>query len=244
MATRTETIIDAGHGDQCVVMRGVGWKGYASVLRVRGERSVPRIVYLDGDLYLMSPAFRHELLRNRLGHFVVEVVVGLDINCTPAGQTTFRRRKKDGGVEGDETFYLTNEPRIRGKTELRLRDDPPPDLAIEAVNSHAADAAVEVWRRFKVPEVWVCDDEALRILTLRPDGRYEQAEASLAFPFLTTAEIFEWVTRPTNDRPETDWLKALRRWVAGPLAERARAARADTTPKEDTARPKDFPGPG
>ena len=209
-------------GDQCVVMRGIGWDGYTKVLRARGERAVPRMVYLDGDLYLMSPAYRHESLEKRLGRFVTEVVLGLDIPCTPAGHTTFRRKKKKGGVEGDETFYLANEPRIRGKARLHLRTDPPPDLVIEAVNTHDAEEAVEVWRRFGVPEVWVEDGNGLRILSLQPDGTYSQITTSLAFPFLTSMEIHEWITKPSPGS-ETAWLKALRQWVAETLVPRAKS---------------------
>lgn len=217
--TRTQTAHPPGDGDQCVVMRGIGWKGYTAVLHARGERSSPKMIYLDGDLYLMSPAFAHEWLKERLGRFVTEVVVELDIDCTPAGQTTFRRRKKDGGVEGDQSFYLANEPRIRGKTELHLKTAPPPDLVIEAVNTHEADEAVEVWRRFGVPEVWVCDRHALRILVLRADGDYAEAPTGRAFPFLTAAEVFEWVTRP-REASETAWIKELRRWVVETLRRR------------------------
>ena len=45
---------DVVEGDQCVTMRGLDWKGYLTMLRLRGERSVPRMVYLDGDLLLAS----------------------------------------------------------------------------------------------------------------------------------------------------------------------------------------------
>ncbi len=49
-----------GDGDQCVALREIGWKGYTTLLRVRGKRSIPRMVYLDGSLLLLSPSFFHE----------------------------------------------------------------------------------------------------------------------------------------------------------------------------------------
>ena len=165
MATATIETIET-EPDQCVAFPDVGWKGYSTLLRLRGERSMPRMVYLDGTVWLMSPSFPHERLKNRLGHFVAEIVVGLAIPCIMAGSTTLRRRVKRGGVEGDQTYYLANEERIRGKDKIHLKTDPPPDLAIEAVYSHEAHAAVEVYRRFKVPEVWVCDEAGLVILVL------------------------------------------------------------------------------
>ena len=44
--------------------------------------------------------------RNDSGLFVMELVEDLDIPCIVAGSTTFRRRAKRGGVEGDQTYYL------------------------------------------------------------------------------------------------------------------------------------------
>ena len=210
-------------GDQCIVMRGVGWKGYKAVLRVRGERSYPRMVYLDGDLFLMSPAQPHEWIKGRLGRLVMVVVEELDIDCIPAGSTTFRRRLKKGGVEADESFYLSNSARVRGRTDLNLRRVPPPDLVIEAVNTHGAEESVEVWRRFGVPEVWVCDGDTLQILSLQPDGSYAEVSSSPAFPYLPAVEMLEWVNKPlAESETETTWMKQLRAWVRDVLEPRAR----------------------
>jgi Uma2 family endonuclease len=227
--TRTQPIV----GDQCVVMRDIGWNGYTMMLRLRGERSRPRMVYLDGDLYLMSPAYTHERFAERLGALVMVVVEELDIPCMMAGSTTFRRKKKKGGVEGDKTFYLANAERIRVKKgkNLHLRKDPAPDLAVESVNTHEADAAVEVWRRFGVPEVWVEDGASLRILALQANGQYAETTHSVSFPFLAASEIHEWVSRPDTEL-DTDWIKALRKWVAGPLLERYGATQTGNADKE------------
>jgi Uma2 family endonuclease len=208
-------------GDQCVELRGLDWKGYLTLLRLRGERPRPKIVYLDGSAYLMSPSLLHESWKERLGRFINELVAGLRIPCKPTASTTFRRRAKRGGVEGDLSYYLEHEPELRGKRKVSLRTDPPPDLAIEVVYSHDADAALEVYRRFRVPEVWVCDESELRFLVLGPNGRYAESVASRAFPFLTPADVFAWVRRPETV-PETDWLLDLRAWVRDVLAPRAR----------------------
>src|SRR4051812_26773863 len=98
MATTTPTRSTQAEGDQCVALRGIGWEGYTTMLRLRGDRGMPRMVYLDGDLLLMSPSFPHERLAQRLGWFVMVLVEELDIPCVPAGRTTLRRRKKRGGV--------------------------------------------------------------------------------------------------------------------------------------------------
>ncbi len=206
-----------------VAMDDVGWKGYLTLLRLRGARKFPRMVYLDGTVWLMTTSYPHELLAERLGLFVMEVVVGLDIPCKQSGSTTFRRKKKRGGVEPDKSFYLANAHRIQADKDIHLSKDPPPDLVIEAVKSHASESAVEVCRRFGVPEVWVCDGSELTILALQANGSYAESETSLAFPVLKGAEILEWVTR-SGDDTDTQWLKALRVWVRDTLVPRARNA--------------------
>jgi Uma2 family endonuclease len=208
-------------GDQWVEFPGIGWKGYLKLLRLRGVHATPRMIYLDGTVWLMSPTFLHERLSVRLGWFVMVIVEEFDIPCVPARSTTFRRRAKKGGVEGDQTYYLANEERVRGKQDLHLKTDPPPDLAIEAVHSHDADAAIEVFRRFKVPEVWVCDESELIIRVLQPNGQYIESETSLAFPFLAAAEVYEWMRKPQTVS-ETEWVKELRKWVRKTLKPRAR----------------------
>jgi Uma2 family endonuclease len=234
-----ESRSDQIEGDQCVVLRDIGWEGYSKLLKIRGERSVPRMIYLDGSLLLKSPSFSHERLKKLLGAFVLVLAEELDIPLIMAGSTTFRRRAKRGGVEGDEVYYLTNLDRIRGKKKISLRVDPPPDLAIEVVVTHDAEDAIEVYRRFKVPEVWICEVSRLTILCLEASGRYAKSEHSRAFPVLTADEIHAWVSRQ-NDESDMAWTKDLRRWVREVLAARhrelkSRVAAETEDPKEQAS---------
>lgn len=220
--TTTATQIRPSLVDHCVELRGIDWNGYLTMLRLRGEYSRPKFIYLDGTLYMMSPSFLHERLKERLGIFVIEVVVGLDIPCIPSGETTFRRRSKRGGVEPDKSFYLANEALVRGKDDLHLRTDPPPDLAVEAVHTHDASPALTVLKRFRVPEIWVGDEDGVRILVRRANGRYLDSKTSAAFPILSALEIAEWVLRPQTGS-DTEWVKELRRWVNNVLVPRHQA---------------------
>jgi Uma2 family endonuclease len=217
--TQTQPAVTTVEGDQCVTLRWIGWKGFRTVLRLRGDRPVPRMIYLDGNLLLVSPSFIHERLSVRLGMLVTVIVEELDICCNMAGSTMFLRRSKRGGFEADQTFYLANAERISGKTEIDLRVDPPPDLVIEAVHTHPVAEAIEVHRRLGVPEVWVCTAEKMRILVRQASGRYARSESSAAFPFLKATEIFTWVTKP-GVPSDTQWLHELRRWVNDVLVPR------------------------
>ena len=218
-------------GDQLVVMDGVSWTGYAAFLRLRGERSRPKVVYLDGRLSLMSPGFAHERMKTLLRVFIEIALGGLGIQFVPAGSTTLRHKRKRGGVEGDETYYLRNLEVLRGKKRLDLRVDPPPDLAVEVVVSHAADDAVEVYRRFGVPEVWVCTETGLTFLLLDERGDYAASETGLAIPGLTADEARAWIVR--DDFPgEIEWRRAIRRWVAEELAPRRDRRKGEAEPRD------------
>jgi Uma2 family endonuclease len=232
MATAVKKPIREADSDQCVAIRDIGWQGYCTLIRLRGERRMPRMVYLDGTVWLTSPTFPHERLKTRLDHYVTEVLVGLRMPYVPTASTTFRRRAKKGGVEGDQTYYIANEARIRGKDQIQLQTDPPPDLAIEAVQSHRAEKSIEVYRRLRVPEVWICDDAELVILVLQPNGQYAQSQASAIFPFLSAAEVYAWVQRPQTV-PELEWIEDLRRWVRRTLKPRVRRQDQNTGKEQD-----------
>jgi len=208
-----------------VVLHDVDWEGYEAILNIRGDRRAPRMVYLDGSLFLVSPSYPHERLAERLGLLIVVITEELDIPRIASGSTTFRRGSKKGGVEGDKTYYLASAPKIRGKTRIDLEIDPPPDLVVEAVWTHNADAAVEVYRRLQVPEVWVCDGRGLTILVLQPSGQYDPAESSLALP-VSAVEILEWATERIGD-DDNAWSKSVRRWVRETVAPRFNASNSN-----------------
>jgi len=215
---------EPARGDQRVEFVGIGWEGYLSLLKVPGEKSRPQIIYLNGDAYLVSPSAIHERFGKRLGMFVMTVVEELDIPCEPTGETTFHRHDMEAGVQPDESFYLANYRPIAakdGKEDIDLDVDPPPDLVIEVVHTHPATQAVEVLRRLRVPEVWVCTKEGLSFLVRKKNGRYAEAKTSLSFPFLTSDEVFEWVARP-GMASMTQWVKALRQWAREVLVPRLR----------------------
>ncbi len=117
MVTAITEITRESDPDQCVALRDVAWNGYSALLRLTGDRSAPRIVYLDGAVWLMSPAFAQKKLKQRLGWLVEVIGEELDIPFIAATSTTLRRRRKRGAVEGDQTYDLGNEWVTRPQTD-------------------------------------------------------------------------------------------------------------------------------
>lgn len=221
MATSTTIPASLDAGGPYIVLRDVGWKGYNTVLKLRGERPRPRIVYLDGSLYFTTTSLPHERFKELLGLLVVTVAQELRISYFQTGSATFRRKAKRGGLEGDKTYYFANAARVRDKKGIDLKVDPAPDLAIEIVHTNPVRASLEVYRRLGVPEVWACEDDGLRILLLQANGTYGESQTSKVFPFLTAAEIFTKITSP-NANNDLEWLDELQRWVRGDVATRPR----------------------
>ena len=181
------------------------------------------MIYLDGTVWLMSPSFPHERLKKRLGH--VRRWRSSSASTSPASPPARRPSAagpRRGGVEGDQTYYLANEERIRGKDKIDLQDRPTPDLAIEAVHSHDAEAAIEVYRRLRVPEVWICDEAELVILVLQPNGQYARVDDQRGLPVPLGGRDLR-VGQAAPDRcPRPNGSSELRRWVQRTLKPRVR----------------------
>jgi hypothetical protein len=60
-------LADPHREDHIVHLYGATWADYQRLLRLRGERSAPRITYLEGVLEIMSPSRTHESLKSLIG---------------------------------------------------------------------------------------------------------------------------------------------------------------------------------
>ncbi len=227
MATVTKTRPEQAHApewpdyDQVVTLEGVDWSEYERISAMKGDRAVPRLIYNQGRLTLVSPSHVHEHDGDRLDRIVMAVCSELDIDCHPAGSTSFKPPEAKDGVEGDKTYYIARESEMRGVREIDQADLPPPDLVIEVEYTHKAKDALEVWKKLGVPEAWVhnATRRSLRILHRDDDDAYVESSHSRAFPFLSTDEITRWVNDPTRES-ESRWECRFREWVRAELAPR------------------------
>ncbi len=170
-----------------VTLRGVPWSFYDQLLAIVVD-GLPRITYDRGLLELEMPSKTHETLKWLAGRFVEAFAEELDIDYDAAGSTTWRRATIEGGLEADESYYLQNAARIRGK-EIDLAVDPPPDLAIEIDLSPPDVEKESVYARLGVPEIWRWRDGRLAVLVRQPDGQYVEQERSLALPDFPLSEL-------------------------------------------------------
>ena len=197
--------------EERIVLRNVSWETYERLVEEIDNPDI-RLVYDDGLLEIMSPRERHDHFKELLGRLLDVLTEELDMTYRSTGSTTWRRKAKKKGIEADSSYYLTNAPKVRGKREVDLKSDPPPDLAIEVENTTSALNQLRIYAALGVPEVWRYDGETLTIHALQPNGRYAEQSHSQFLPKQATEKIVEWLGK-CDDFDETPWVKEFRRWV-------------------------------
>ena len=196
-----------------VLLRGITWPVYESMLRDL-ERSGQRIylTYDRGTLEIMPPSPFHERYKRLIGRYIDTISVEMSIPIVGLGSTTFRREDLDRGVEPDECYYVQHEPQMGARFEVDLRQDPPPDLAIEMEHTrHLLDRA-GVYSALGVPEIWKYDGERLTGFRRGEDGKYHPIGTSAAFPFLDLADV-ERFLNAARSQTEDVAVRAFRDWV-------------------------------
>jgi Uma2 family endonuclease len=171
-----------------VVLHNISWQQFENLLVDLGESRAARVAYDDGTLEIMTPFPEHEYYKETLGDAIKEIAEVLDQDYESLGSTTWKREIKKAGVEPDNCFYFQNEPRIRGKLDFDLSQDPPPDLALEIDVTSKSLSRFPIYARLGVPEIWCYDSGELRIYQLQNEG-YIQVETSLVFSTLPVQEL-------------------------------------------------------
>jgi Uma2 family endonuclease len=181
--------------DHRVILHGMSWHAYEAILAWRGESSGVRITYLEGELELMSPAWRHETDKKQLARLLEAWAEETDTELQGGGSWTVKDRSVDRGAEPDECYLVG-----------RVEPDHAPDIAIEVIWTSGGIDKLEVWRKLGAREVWFWKGGALSFYVLR-GARYARKERSELLPKLDPALI----TRCMGAASQTEAVKQLRR---------------------------------
>jgi Uma2 family endonuclease len=194
VAARPAPTLRAEEFDQRVFFHGVGWQAYEAMLAWRGERSTPRMTYLEGELELMSPARRHETDKKRLARLLEAWAEETGTPFEGAGSWTVKDPAVERGAEADECYVLGDPEAVSA-----------PDIAIEVIWTHGGIDKLEVWRKLGAREVWFWADGRLTFHLLR-GRRYAKATRSALLPRLDR----ELVERCMNAPSQAEAVKAMR----------------------------------
>jgi Uma2 family endonuclease len=197
--------------EQHAVLDGIRFDTYERLLEELGDRQV-RLTYDRGTLEIMSPSSRHERIKHVIRRMIDTMTEELGIPIMGGGSTTWRRRDLEKALEPDECYWVQSEARVRGRLDLELPADPPPDLAVE-VDVHARSLdRMPIYGALGVPEVWRVKDDVITVHLRGEDGSYRAADASACFPWLPMAELTAWLARSAK-QDETSFIRAFREWV-------------------------------
>jgi Uma2 family endonuclease len=182
--------------DQRVVIYGVDWAGYKTLLAMRGEKRRPRMTYLDGAVELMTTSEHHERIRFLFGRLLEIYLLELELDFTAYGQTTYKRKRKKAGLEADECYVL-GAPRSNH-----------PDLALEVIWTSGGIKKLDVYRPLGVPEVWMWKTGAIHVYVLE-DAGYAEHERSVALPQVDLAFLGGFLDRTSGARTIREFRTAL-----------------------------------
>jgi Uma2 family endonuclease len=197
--------------EQRFLLRGVDWATYRKLSEALTGRHL-RLTYDRGNLEFMTISSRHGRFSGLIARLVTVLTEELGLTMCTCRDMTCDREDLERGLEPDEGFYLENEAAIRGKEEIDLTVDPPPDLSVEVDLSRSPRSRMAIYAAIRVPEVWRFDGEKLRIHHLGADGQYTIVEQSPHFPFVTGADIVRFLEQRTQ-MDENSLVRLFREWV-------------------------------
>jgi Uma2 family endonuclease len=198
-----------------IVLTGVSWPGYGRFLRAFAGQHAVRLTYDRGTLEIITISPEHELWKCFLGWLLTALAEEMNLPLAQTGSLTLRRRRKQRGLEPDQSYYIANESRVRGMKRLNLRRDPPPDLVVEVDITRSSLNRLVIYARLGVPELWRFDNGTLTFLQLQ--GKvYVPLTVSLSFPPITAAELTPFLAL-RGQQDETSIIRQFRAWLRSRL---------------------------
>jgi Uma2 family endonuclease len=126
--------------DERVYMNDVDLDAFEAFLAMRGERSRPRITYLDGVLELMSPSTDHDRIKKRIAVLLEAYLYELGVTFQGYGSWTLRCPGVKAAAEADECYMVGRVP-TKDRPDvaiLDLLDEPFDSDAIRALRARLA----------------------------------------------------------------------------------------------------------
>ena len=197
--------------EQRVILENVSWETYERLLAESIDSVGTRFTYDEGALEIMVVSIGHENPNRTLAQLVEIVAEETDRDLHRAGSTTFKRKDLAKGFEPDSCFYIGHAEQTRGKEELDLVTDPPPDLVIEVDITRSSLNRFPIFAALGVAEVWRFDGARVTMYRLE-GGRYFETETSLTLPPLTASQSTVFLDESRREK-STVWVRHVREWV-------------------------------
>lgn len=183
--------------DRIVVLRGLSWKDYQRLLEVRGESSVPRFAFLNGELEIMTPSRPHESITFRIGRLVEVWCEAWGIEFSGYGSWTLEAQPAERALEPDACYVFG-----------AVAEPQRPDLAIDVVWTRGGVKKLDIYAALGVPEVWFWQRGRISIHVLEQEG-YVEAPTSRALTGIDLAQLLGYLDRSTASQAMREYRAAL-----------------------------------
>ncbi|MBW4509715.1 MAG: Uma2 family endonuclease [Scytonematopsis contorta HA4267-MV1] len=193
------------------LLENISWQTFKTMLAETGSERKTRIAYDKGTLEIMTPLMPHENSNRMIEGFVVVLCEELNLEYKRSGSLTLTRDDLEKGGEPDSSYYIQNELLVRGKENIDLATDPPPDLVLEVEYSKPKVDKLKLYASLGIPEFWRYNGSVLRVYTLS-GGQYTEVETSPTFAQVTVKEIPQFILQAKKDG-ESATTRAFRNWV-------------------------------
>ncbi|MBF2049080.1 MAG: Uma2 family endonuclease [Elainella sp. C42_A2020_010] len=202
LITPTQLDLPAG----TVIRVPATWQEYQTLADQRGDGSIPRMKYCNGELFLMVPLPEHGKDASLIAR-IIEVLLdaqGLEYDSfTPITMTL----PESGGIEPDYCFYIQSLDQVRGKKRIDWQVDPPPDLVLEIDVTNYSN--VNDYLPYQVPEIWMFKGNRLNVYILNGNA-YCLTQASRYFPSLQLQTIVDQYRQIAYEQSSSQAIRQLR----------------------------------
>ncbi len=189
-----------------VVRLPATWQEYQTLCQQRGDGSIPRIKYHDGEVLLMSPLPKHGRDASLIAD-VIKVLLDYTEREYDAFTPVTMELPEESGIEPDYCFYIDNWEAVSGKERIDWSSEPPPDLVLEIDVTSYSD--VNDYLPYRIPEVWLFRKKQLLIYQLQ-GAEYNLHEKSLYFPQIQLQEIIARCVQVAYERNTSAAIRDLK----------------------------------
>lgn len=194
-----------------VLLHNVSWKTYKTICDTLEERH-EYLTYDNGVLEIMVVSGEHERYKSLFPYIILVLAQFFGKKSACFGSFTHQRDDLEKGMEPDQCFYLASLSAVKGKKNVDLMRDPPPDLAVEINIKSSSLNRLGIYAALEVPEVWHSDGKILRVLTLFK-GRYEVRDESPTFPGFAIQKLVRFLELGIAEH-ESVMMEALKKWLS------------------------------
>jgi Uma2 family endonuclease len=166
--------------DRRMVMHGMTWASFKTMLAARGERRWPRMAYLDGAVELMGASRHHEDIKSGIHDLVSAYCLDNGIRFRCYGSYLIDDESLEAGAEPDDCYVFG----------AQLKERERPDLVVEVIWTSGGIDKLNLYRRLGVREVWFWKANAIAVHVLG-DAGYEVHEQSAFLPDLDLGLVCE-----------------------------------------------------